>query len=356
MSDGRETPYRVPDRASEARLAELRKEAEQRGSVSAPGIRPPGAPFPVASPEAGYYGIPLLKPPQWTWEIPVYFFAGGTAGAAAAIAAAAETAGDKHLARHARLLAAAGGIISPLLLTGDLGRPERFLFMLRVFKPQSPMSVGAWLVLGFSKTSVIAALADLLEKRLGEGFFPAAMRSARLGAAATGLAMSTYPGVLIGATVIPVWNRNVRTLPVHFAASAMASAVSALELAGHDRSRALNALGVGAAAIETIEGATIELNRGPVMRPLMRGSSGWLTRAGGVLSGPVPLALRLAAGFADGRKSRQLRRAAAVSSLAGSFITRLAWLRAGRESARDYRLPLEIEDNGAKELPGGITS
>ena len=42
---------RLPDAASERRLEEIRREAEQRGQVSAKGIRPPGAPFPEATPE-----------------------------------------------------------------------------------------------------------------------------------------------------------------------------------------------------------------------------------------------------------------------------------------------------------------
>jgi len=76
-------PARTPDLTSEQRLAEIRREAEQRGEVKAAGVRPSGSPFPMASPETGYYGIPLLKEPAWTWEVPLYFFVGGAAGAAA---------------------------------------------------------------------------------------------------------------------------------------------------------------------------------------------------------------------------------------------------------------------------------
>ena len=71
----------LPDLEKEQRLHEIRREAEQRGAVTAEGIRPSGSPFPMASPETGYYGIPLLKQPSWTWEIPLYFFVGGAAGA-----------------------------------------------------------------------------------------------------------------------------------------------------------------------------------------------------------------------------------------------------------------------------------
>ena len=138
----------------EQRLVEIRREAETRGKVKLGGIRPAGAPFPQASPETGYYGIPLLKEPSWTWEIPLYFFVGGAAGAAAVIGAIADyTGADRKLVRDARWIAAAGSVISPALLIADLGRPERFLAMLRVFKPQSPMSVGVWTLLGFSSGS-----------------------------------------------------------------------------------------------------------------------------------------------------------------------------------------------------------
>src|SRR5581483_2525019 len=97
-------------------------------------IRPQGAPFPKASPETGYYGIPLLKPPQWKPEVPLYFFVGGAAGAAAVIDAIGHyTGADAKLVRDARWIAAAGAVISPALLIADLGRPERFLAMMRVF-------------------------------------------------------------------------------------------------------------------------------------------------------------------------------------------------------------------------------
>ena len=78
------------DLAREKRLFELRREATEKGKVGAAGVRPAGAPFPMASPQTGYYGIPLLKQPPWTWEIPLYFFVGGAAGAAAVIGAIAD--------------------------------------------------------------------------------------------------------------------------------------------------------------------------------------------------------------------------------------------------------------------------
>src|SRR5947209_19290572 len=138
------------DLERERRLDAIRQEAEQRGQLQVVGTRPAGAPFPQATPENGYYRIPLLKQPPWTWEIPLYFFVGGAAGAAAVVGAIADyTGADRELVKHARWVAAAGSVLSPALLISDLGRPERFLAMLRVFKPQSAMSVGVLTLLGF---------------------------------------------------------------------------------------------------------------------------------------------------------------------------------------------------------------
>jgi len=345
MSDPLQRPTpEYADWARENRLYEIRREAEEKGRVQAIGIRPAGAPFPVASPETGYYGVPLLKNPPWKWEIPVYFFVGGAAGSAAMIGAAARWTGrDQQLARDCRYIAAAGGILSSALLISDLGRPARFLAMLRVFKWRSPMSVGAWTLASFGSFSGAAALAKLLEGRVTFLPLTALGNVAEALSALAGLPLSNYTGVLIGASVIPVWNENVETLPLHFGMSGLNSAVSILELMGH-QNRALNTLGMGAAAIETLEGFSIETRKKPVMRPLKRGRSGALIRLGGWLSGPVPLALRIAAAFAGKNASRKLRRAAAASSAAGSVLTRVAWIQAGSVSAGDWRLPLEIDD------------
>jgi len=323
---------RKPDAASERRLEELRREGE-RGAVRRQGVRPAGAPFPVATPATGYYGRPLLQEPTWTWEVPLYFFVGGAAGAAAVVAASGRLTGsDPELVRDARWIAALGAATSAPLLISDLGRPERFLNMLRVWKPQSPMSVGAWTLTAFGTAASATAFAELLDRR---GIAPVKViaDAAGLLSATTGLAMATYTGVLVGATTVPAWNRNVRVLPAHFAASGLAAAVSLLELLGH-RQRALNRLGIAAALVETATGAHHELDDDPAHAPLKEGATGAWMRAAGMLSGPLPLALRLLGA----------RRAAAVAALAGSLLTRFAWVEAGKVSARDPRVPLGLEE------------
>ena len=339
-----ELPGRIPDSQSELRLAAIRREAAEKGTVSAQGVVPAGAPFPSATPETGYYGVPLLKEPQWKPEVPIYFFVGGAAGAAAVIANAASwLSHDRELVRSARWMAASGGALSSALLIKDLGMPSRFLNMLRVFKPQSPMSMGAWTLSAFSSFSAAAAFANLLRDKLGSSIpIRVVENAAGFLASATGLAMASYTGVLIGATVIPVWNENVGTLPQHFAASGLNSAVSLLELMGHDNSRALNLLGMSASCYEVAEGLLLETKRHRVNEPLRQGWSGAMVRAGGVFSGPVPLALRLAYAVTGNKK---LRRAAAWSSIAGSLLTRFGWVQAGKSSARDHRIPLELPED-----------
>src|SRR6267154_983977 len=271
---------RAPDFASEQKLVEIRREAERRGEVKASGIRPAGSPFPMASPDTGYYGIPLLKKPAWTWEIPLYFFTGGTAGAAGVVGAIASyTGADRRLVRDARWIAAAGSVLSPALLISDLGRPSRFLNMLRVFKPQSAMSVGAWTLLEFSAGTSAAAFAQFLTDRYGPSLPVRVIEQAGQAASlAFGLPFSNYTGVLIGATAIPAWNENAGDLPIHFGMSGLSAAVGMLELMGHRRSRALQMLGLGAAVFECWEGWHLESRKSSALKPLKRGSSGGIIR------------------------------------------------------------------------------
>src|SRR5437773_12309150 len=77
----------------------------------------------------------------------------------AVIALAAAIFHHLDVARPAMWLAALGAILSPLLLILDLGRPHLFINMLRVFKPQSAMSMGAWILLGFGACVVPGLIA-----------------------------------------------------------------------------------------------------------------------------------------------------------------------------------------------------
>jgi formate-dependent nitrite reductase membrane component NrfD len=325
--------------AREERLLEIRRKAENSGRVSVP-IEPAQSDRAGLSP-SGYYGMPALKRPQWTEEIPLYFFVGGLAGAASVIAAIGRlSSADARLIRHARWLAAIGGIVSPALLIADLGVPSRFLNMLRVFKIQSPMSVGSWTLVAFSNSAAAAAVLGEFDKRRPKGAVSVLTNASQIVSALTGLILSTYTGVLVGATAIPAWNEHVSTLPIHFAASGTAAAAAALELSGNE-SEALNRIALGAAAVETAMGVSIELSSSPGTKALRSGISGWAMRGAGLLSGPLPLALRLLS-LKRNPRNHALHRTAAISSLAGSLLTRWAWIHAGKLSADDPSIPLQL--------------
>jgi hypothetical protein len=346
-------PRRIPDAESETQLLQIRREAESRGRVEGMGIRPAGAPFPQASPQTGYYGIHLLKEPQWKPTVPLYFFLGGAAGSAAVIGAVCDWLDrDPDMAQHARWLAMGGAMASSALLIEDLGRPSRFLNMLRVFKVQSPMSMGAWTLAAFGAFSTASAFAKAAERRLGRHFpIQIVGNFSQFFSALFGLPFHNYTGVLIGATAIPVWNQNIQTLPIHFGMSGVQAGVSLLEMMGHQDSRALNLLAIVSALWETWEGFHLETRQEAALKPLKQGVSGWITRTGGVLSGPLPLCLRILGG-----SSSRVRRWAAISGILGSLLTRYGWIRAGSSSAQDWRLPLQIpeEQSAASQEPQAL--
>jgi len=320
MSDQNESDF-------ESRLDALRQEAKHGAPVQGRGVDVTGGPIPRL---AGYYGEAVVRPPVWTWEIPLYFFVGGAAGMAPLIAVAALILGKLHLAHFALWIAGLGAIFSPVLLVMDLGRPQLFLNMLRVFKPQSPMSVGAWILALFGAFAVPAWL--LMVLYVNEAFAPsihllvlAIVGLLALAATVCGLGLATYTGVLIGATAIPAWHLHRVLLPIHFGTAGLGCASAILELAGL-HNRPLWIIGMVAACVETLLWIWLEFDKhGAADRALHRGRGGWLIRLGEVLSGPLSIIFRLTS----------LVPWAAISFILGALSSRFGWIEAGRDSGRD---------------------
>ncbi|MGH8102847.1 MAG: NrfD/PsrC family molybdoenzyme membrane anchor subunit, partial [Chthoniobacterales bacterium] len=220
---------------SEKRLDELRDQAWKDGVVAGKGVDVAGGPIPR---KRGYYGQPVVKPPVWTWEIPLYFFFGGMAGMSAVIALGAAMFHQVDLARDAMWIAAIGGaVLSPILLILDLGRPHLFLNMLRVFKHRSAMSMGAWILSAFGACVVPGLIAlELHTHHIFVGTFDQLLHIAAgifiFGAAIFGTLLATYTGVLIGATAIPAWFLHRTLLPIHFGTAGLGCAAGLLELLG----------------------------------------------------------------------------------------------------------------------------
>jgi len=320
------TPLRP--RATEERLYQIR----QAASAAPAGPSPTG--HPQIQGRDSYYGLPALKPPVWTWQVPLYFYFGGIAGVSAVMAFAAHLfRAEPAMVRLLLWMALVGAAVCPPLLIADLGKPSRFLNMLRVFKIRSPMSMGAWILVAFSGFAFIALAAHELGRRgvdspplVGLGWFSEAL------AAVTGLLLASYTGVLIGATAIPVWFSNRRILPPHFLTSGLGSSAGILELAGF-LVPATQILGFLAAGVETLLEVSFLVRRRSVDGPLHRGLSGNLFRVAGLLEGPAALAIRLIWGSAPAG-----RWAAAICFLLGALLSRYAWIWAGQASARDPRI------------------
>jgi len=317
----------TPNSPSEKRLEELREEAWKEGVVPGKGVDVAGGPIPR---KPGYYGQAVVKPPVWTWEIPIYFFVGGLSGMSAVIALAAAIFHHVDVARAAMWLAAIGVVLSPLLLILDLGRPHLFINMLRVFKPQSAMSMGAWILSAFGACVVPGLIAlELHAHQIFGGTIGQLIRIAAgvliFGSAFLGTLLATYTGVLIGATVIPAWFLHRFLLPIHFGTAGLGSAAGLLELLGH-RIAALNALGYCAAAIESALLIWLSVNKhGVADRAIHEHASGWLIRIAGVLTGPLSLILRFFG----------LVPFAAISFLIGALVSRFGWIAVGKVSGSD---------------------
>jgi Polysulphide reductase, NrfD len=321
----------MKDQPTERRLESLHNQAWKNGVVTGRGVDVAGGPIPTPlATGPGYYGQPVVKPPVWTWEIPVYFFVGGLSGMSAVIALAAAIFHHVEVVRGAMWLAAVGVVLSPILLVLDLGRPSLFINMLRVFKPQSAMSMGAWILTGFGGCVVPGLIAvELHAAHMFGGTFGQLVRIVAgvliLGAALCGMLLATYTGVLIGATAIPAWFLHRVLLPIHFGIAGFGSAAALLELLGH-RIAPLNAIGFFAAAVESLLLLWLSLDRhGAADRAIHGHSSGWLIRISEILPGPLALVLRLFG----------LVPLAAISFLIGSLVSRFGWLAVGKVSGCD---------------------
>ncbi|MGH9745311.1 MAG: NrfD/PsrC family molybdoenzyme membrane anchor subunit [Candidatus Acidiferrales bacterium] len=324
-------------KATEERLVEIRRAAAENAGKPAASSSPAGSDQRQSG--ESYYGLPVLKAPTWTWEVPLYFFFGGISGVSACIGFVAQIFGSNPALIHASLWTALiGAAICPVLLISDLGRPARFLNMLRVFKIRSAMSVGVWILVTFSGCAFLSVLSfELIVRGFNNTFLLWLLWLGETSAAVTGLLLASYTGVLIGATAIPVWSEHRRLIPVHFLTSGLGCSAGILELAGF-LIPATQTLGYVAAGIETGIGALLEVRKEAVDGPLHHGQSGWAMRIGGTLEGPVALLVRLIWSSAPAG-----RFAAAACFLIGALISRYAWIWAGRASAYDPHALFELQ-------------
>ena len=272
-----------------------------------------------------YYGRPVIKEPAWgVPDVPGYLFLGGLAGASSVLAAGAELSGYGELARVAKVGALGAISLSAVALVHDLGRPERFLNMLRVFKPSSPMSVGSWLLAAYGPVAGAAAVSDVT------GILRPAGTVATVGAGLLGPGIATYTAALICDTAVPGWHEGRREMPYVFAGSAASAAGGLGLLAVHpaDAEPARN-LAVLGAAVELIAKRQLLDRLGDLAEPYQTGTAGAILRLAEFLT------VGALAGAVLGRRNRAVSALAGASLVAASAMTRFGIFEAGMASARD---------------------
>jgi hypothetical protein len=279
---------------------------------------------PRARPDS-YYGKPILKEPVWgARDVGGYLFFGGLAGASSVLAGFAQAAGNHRQAKASKIAAVGAIGLSGVALVADLGRPERFVNMLRVVKVTSPMSVGSWIISAFGGASAAAAACAVT------GRLPKAGAAATAGAALIGPAVCTYTAALICNTAVPAWHEAHREMPYLFAGSAASAAggLGMIAVPAEDARQAVRFAVLGAAT-ELVAKSLLLRRLGEIAEPYQDGRPGKLMEAAEVLT-----AAGLAGAILAGR-SRTANVLAGTALVASSALTRLGIFEAGLLSARD---------------------
>lgn len=297
--------------------------------------------------EPGYYGLPILKRPFWKWEIALYFFFEGISAGSYVLCSVAQLARGtpySDLIRSGRYLSFATMLPCPPLLIADLGRPERFHHMLRIWKKTSPMNHGAWALTGYGLISTIQLALSWPASRLpfGNGllrFLQRVLPERLMNVLGLpfALVMVSYPGVLLSTTANPVWS-HTHFLGALFVCSSMSNGAAALALLNarsqdHDLHEKLSRFeGVSASAEAVALGLYVGTAR-KAARPLFTGKQSKVFLIGALGLGIVAPAILRRSG------SSILRRVVApMLTIAGGAALKWAITYAGQESAMDTQL------------------
>ncbi|GAC1542561.1 MAG: polysulfide reductase NrfD [Candidatus Velthaea sp.] len=290
-----------------------------------------------------YYDQPLLKKPHWEWEVITYLFLGGIMGGSGILVAIADDreGRDADLARSARYVTFALAAANPIILVKHLGRPERFLHMLRIFKLKSVMSMGVWGLLSFSAPAGLAVLGQASRDGIAPGWMrhlaPRAVTNPAC--ALLGAFIAGYTGVLLSATAIPIWAVGKRHIPAFSVCSGIAGACAAnaavLALTGGSASsqRKLERLEILAGSAEFILLEAFRRHAGPIGTPMFEGKRGQKLRAVTQIAGIIaPAVLNL---LPFHHKAKTLL--ASALTLAGGYVLRETLIESGKDSADDPR-------------------
>lgn len=290
---------------------------------------------------------PLLKKPHWGWEVVSYLFLGGIMGGSGVLAALAQRSKDAPLERTSRYVSMGLALACPPLLVSHLGRPERFLNMLRVMKFKSPMSMGVWGLVAYSGFAAVCAAGQLSRDRVLPAWIarlePRPLPAVLQGV--SGMFIAGYTGVLLSVTAIPLWAKGKYHIPVMSVCSAIAGACALNSIAlcadenGGSSQRKLERLEACAAVVELAALLHFRSYAGETGKPMYDGARGGRLRAwtiGAGILAPLALnALSLTSRKHSSRPSILRAMLAGGLALAGGYILRETLIEAGKASADD---------------------
>ncbi len=314
----------------------------------------------VPEPEfTSYYGHPVVKPPPWEWPVAAYLFLGGVAGGSGVLAAGAQLTGRRKLRRNARLGALTAVGFGAIALVVDLGRPERFINMMRVFKVTSPMSMGSWILSAYSGGIGVAAVAEV-DRLTGERLPFGPLRKvlhlvegpAGLEAALFGPPLAVYTAVLLSDTATPTWNDAHRDLPFVFISSAsLASGGLAMVTTPTSETGPARAFAVAGVVGDIVAMKYMESRMDPLLvEPLHHGTPGKLLRWS------ERLAIAGGLGALLGGRYRPIAVVSGLSLMTASAFTRFGVFEAGLESTKDPKYVIEPQKRRlAARRAAGIT-
>ncbi|NYF98421.1 NrfD/PsrC family molybdoenzyme membrane anchor subunit [Janibacter cremeus] len=296
---------------------------------------------------SSYYGQPVVKPVPWDHRISAYLFVGGIAGTSGIIAAGAAATGNEVLRRNSRLTSMVTVGLSGAALVADLGRPERFLNMMRTVKLTSPMSVGTWILSGYSAFAGVTTASEVLGMLPARGPLRPLSRAlapvtapATIGQALMGAPLAAYTAVLLADTAHPVWHESRKQLPFVFVGSAalasggMQMLLTPLAHAGPARRLALLGVATELVAMHQLEEHLAQLR---IDEPIVSGKG----------AGKLRLAKVLAIAGGVGTLLSGRNRLAALTSGAAlataSALTRAGIVEAGIESAEDPKYTVRVQ-------------
>ena len=314
----------------------------------------------VPEPECrSYYGRPIVKAPPWDSKIASYLFLGGLAGGSALLSLGGYFTDRPALRRNGRLGALGAASLGTVALVADLGRPERFLHMMRTVKPTSPMSLGSWLLAGFAINAGVAAAIEvdrMTDERLPLGPLRPVLHALELptsvASGVLGAPLAAYTAVLLGDTAVPTWHEMHAHLPFVFVGSASLAAggfalvTTPVAETGPARFFAVAGVAGELAAMHVMKGSMDPVS----VEPLEQGKPGaWLTWS-------ERLSVIGGAGALLGGRRRWVAAASGLALMTSSALTRWGVFWAGKESVKDPRYTVIPQRNRLeKRRAAGIT-